>query len=100
MNAPGQGGSDPTQTAAAILKKKIEARAFDVFLCHNSRDKPQVKKIGEDLKTQGVLPWLDEWELRPGMPWQRALEAQIDSVMSAAVFVGAEGIGPWQHNDR
>lgn len=70
--------------------------AFDVFLCHNSKDKPEVKKIGEELKKRGMKPWLDEWELQPGRPWQRALEAQIASISSAAVFVGKDGVGPWQ----
>jgi len=86
-------------TAAAVLKSKNEAGIFDVFLCHNSRDKPKIKEIGEDLKLQGVMPWLDEWELRPGLPWQRILEQQIKNVKSAAVFVGAEGIGPWQDQE-
>jgi hypothetical protein len=95
-------GSTPKradQTAIAILKRKMESGIFDVFLCHNHRDKPKIKAIGEELKAQGVLPWLDEWELRPGLPWQRALEQQIENVQSAAVFVGAEGIGPWQHQE-
>jgi hypothetical protein len=42
------------------------------------------------------LPWLDEWELRPGIPWQRTLESQIGKIKAAAVFIGANGIGPWQ----
>ncbi|HEX4697190.1 MAG TPA: TIR domain-containing protein [Candidatus Udaeobacter sp.] len=90
---------DPGKTAAAVLKSKTEAGIFDVFLCHNNRDKPTIKEIGENLKLQGVSPWLDEWELRPGLPWQRALEQQIENVQSAAVFVGAEGMGPWQHQE-
>lgn len=82
--------------AASILQGKIETGDFDVFLCHNSEDKPTVKEIGEQLKERGILPWLDEWELRPGLPWQRLLEEQIEQIKSAAVFVGEEGIGPWQ----
>ncbi len=35
---------------------------FDVFLCHNSQDKPEVKKIAWQLQQQGLKPWLDEWE--------------------------------------
>ncbi|MCZ8127870.1 MAG: SUMF1/EgtB/PvdO family nonheme iron enzyme [Microcystis sp. LE19-114.1B] len=70
---------------------------FDVFLCHNGQDKPEVKKIAETLKQQGLTPWLDEWELQPGLPWQRELEKQIQNIKSAAVFVGGSGIGPWQH---
>ncbi len=48
------------------------------------------------MKEYGILPWLDEWELRPGLPWQHLLENQIGQIRSAAVFVGKEGIGPWQ----
>ena len=69
---------------------------FDVFLCHNSQDKPEVIKIAEKLKQQGVKPWLDVWELRPGLPWQPELERHIEQIKSAAVFVGESGIGPWQ----
>ena len=29
---------------------------FDVFLCHNSEDKAEVKKIGEQLLGRGVSP--------------------------------------------
>lgn len=74
-----------------------EGKEFDVFLCHNSMDKPEVKKLGEELRGHGVVPWLDEWELRPGLPWQRTLEAQLGHIKAAAVFVGKDGIGPWQH---
>ena len=82
--------------AASIVQGKLETGDYDVFLCHNSEDKPAVKKIGERLKERGILPWLDEWELRPGLPWQQLLEAQIEQIKSAAVFVGETGIGPWQ----
>jgi hypothetical protein len=80
----------------SILQGKLETNDFDVFLCHNSQDKPFVKEIGDKLKERGLLPWLDEWNLQPGLPWQRALEGQIDKIKSAAVFVGKDGIGPWQ----
>jgi formylglycine-generating enzyme required for sulfatase activity len=69
---------------------------FDVFLCHNSKDKPEVKQIGEQLIKQSIKPWLDEWEFRPGFPWQRTLETQIENIKAAAVFVGSSGLGPWQ----
>ncbi len=69
---------------------------FDVFLCHNSQDKPEVREIARQLKQQKLKPWLDEWELRPGLPWQPELERQIKNIKSAAVFVGRNGTGPWQ----
>lgn len=83
--------------SAAIVNEKARTNQFDVFMCHNSEDKPEIKKIAIHLRTKGVLPWLDEWELRPGLPWQVELERQICNIKSAAVFVGNSGMGPWQN---
>jgi len=76
-----------------------EKRQFDVFLCHNSIDKTEVEEIAHKLKELGLVPWLDKWELIPGRSWRRLLEAQIEQVSSAAVFVGKNGIGPWQDQE-
>jgi predicted ATPase/nucleotide-binding universal stress UspA family protein len=84
----------------ANVERKIGAGEFDVFLCHNSQDKEAVKEIGKQLIKAGLRPWLDEWELRPGLPWMRALEEQISKIRSAAVFVGESGLGPWQDAER
>jgi formylglycine-generating enzyme required for sulfatase activity len=72
---------------------------FDVFLCHNSGDKPQVRKIAEQLQQYDLKPWLDIWDLPPGRSWQRLLEKQIEQISSAAVFVGENGFGPWQQQE-
>lgn len=82
-----------------LLDRRRDAGEFDVFLCHNVADKPAVRELGHRLRQQGILPWLDEWELQPGMPWQRLLEQQIGRIRSAVVFVGREGIGPWQRQE-
>jgi TIR domain len=79
-----------------VIQGKMATNAFDVFLCYHNIDNAFVKHIGEQLKARGLLPWLDEWELRPGLSWQRLLEDQIEHIKSVAVFVGANGIGPWQ----
>ncbi len=69
---------------------------FDVFLCHNDEDKDEVKEIGKKLKDKDLLPWLDEWEVPPGRSWLRVLGQQLTQVRAAAVFIGKNGIGPWQ----
>jgi hypothetical protein len=81
------------------IARRRAAGDFDVFLCHNWADKPAVKKIAQALIARGIVPWLDEWELPPGRPWQPLLEQQIANIRSAAVFVGSAGIGPWQEQE-
>ena len=87
-------------TALSTLDGKIATGDFDVFLCHNSQDKKAVIELALRLKDRGILPWLDAWEIPPGTRWQRALEDQIKKVKTAAVFVGKNGIGPWQDMEQ
>ena len=72
---------------------------FDVFLCHNSEDKPAVIEVARQLRQFDLRPWIDVWELQPGAIWQFALEQQIENIGAAAVFVGKEGLGPWQREE-
>lgn len=81
------------------LDQKRLLGEFDVFLCHNSADKPAVKLIARQLMESGLLPWLDVWELPPGQAWQPLLEKQLGTIKSAAVFVGSAGLGPWQEQE-
>jgi tetratricopeptide (TPR) repeat protein len=69
---------------------------FDVFLSHNSKDKPAVRQIAEALRDRGLRVWLDEWELIPGRRWIPALEKAIQAANTAAVMVGENGFGPWE----
>jgi len=80
-----------------VLYSKLKNEEYDIFLCHNNEDKVEVKEIAKQLMARGILPWLDEWDLQPGFPWQIALEKQIENIKSAAVFVGKNGLGPWQN---
>jgi WD40 repeat protein/GTPase SAR1 family protein len=88
------------ETAKTTVQGKLATQDFDVFLCYNQTDKRAVMQVGGQLKERGILPWLDEWELRPGFPWQSALEQQIKQIKSAAVFVGKNGRGPWQDMEQ
>jgi TIR domain len=86
-----------TPDASGALRP--EAGFFDVFLCHNSEDKPAVREISRTLTQKNIRAWLDEDEIRPGTSWQTELGRQIESIRSAAVFVGASGLGPWQSQE-
>ncbi|HEX7184439.1 MAG TPA: toll/interleukin-1 receptor domain-containing protein, partial [Thermoanaerobaculia bacterium] len=69
---------------------------FDVFLSHNSKDKPAVRQIAGYLEECGLRPWLDEDELRPGLPWQDGLQEAIRASKAAAVFLGPHDFGNWE----
>lgn len=77
-------------------QETVREDLFDVFLSHNSKDKPAVRELAQALKADGLKVWYDEWELVPGRPIQEALEAAMLRCRSAAVLVGADGFGPWE----
>src|SRR5918997_6753502 len=69
---------------------------FDVFLSHNYRDKPVVEGIAEQLRREGVRPFLDVWDLTPGGRWQRELFDGLSRSRTCALFVGPHAYGQWQ----
>jgi WD40 repeat protein len=70
-------------------------RRFDVFLSHSSRDKRFVVDVAKRLREEGFEPWLDEWCLVPGTPWERGLADGLAASASCAVFVGPSDLGAW-----
>lgn len=40
--------------------------AYDVFLSHNAKDKPRVRRLAERLKQAGLRVWFDDWNVRSG----------------------------------
>jgi len=77
-----------------------ESVPFDVFLSHNSKDKPAVETLARRLEDEAkVKPWLDKWNLVPGDPWQEAIEEALDQSGTCAVFLGPGGFGGWHHEE-
>jgi hypothetical protein len=76
-----------------------QPKPFNVFLSHNSSDKPMVRQLNTALQARGLTTWFDEEQLRPGIPWQQLLEEGIKSSGSVAVLVGADGLGPWEDEE-
>ena len=52
----------------------VENEQYDVFLSHNSADKPAVEILARRLVEADLVPWLDTWSLVAGEPWQEAIE--------------------------
>jgi TIR domain. len=67
-----------------------------VFLSHNSQDKPIVREIAEGLQKRNINVWYDEWDLRPGVPYQEELEEALEKTEATVVFIGPNGLGKWE----
>ncbi|HSS51576.1 MAG TPA: toll/interleukin-1 receptor domain-containing protein, partial [Thermoanaerobaculia bacterium] len=78
----------------------MPAPEFDVFLSHATADKPLVKELARILLDKyGIKPWLDDWNLVPGAPWQEAIEDAMVRCAACAVVFGPGATGPWQNEE-
>jgi hypothetical protein len=76
------------------------AGSFDVCFRYADRDRAAVERAARDLTGRGLRVFLDRWYLAPGQPWPQALEQALAARGAVAVFVGGEGLGPWQQRER
>jgi energy-coupling factor transporter ATP-binding protein EcfA2 len=73
--------------------------SYDVFFSYNSQDRAAVEEIACKLLERGIRCFLDLWYLPKGQPWRPLLEQTLAHTRAVAVFVGAQGMGPWQHRE-
>ena len=93
---PSTGITPSAQSITAMLQQKMQKEAYDVYICYDEADETEVFKIGEQLKAQGILPWFDSMDVKPGTPARQQQEQQIEKIPSAAVFVGQHAVAKWQ----
>lgn len=86
---PGQGSADGG----------VGGEGADVFLSYHSRDAAAVHEVAERLEQAGVRPFLDRWNLAPGLRWRPELERALATCRAVAVFVGPDGIGDVQERE-
>jgi len=73
---------------------------FDVFLAHNSKDKPDVLKIAGRLKNEFHLkPWIDSQQIAPGNSINNQIQNVISRCKSIAIFFSDNGLGNWQRQE-
>lgn len=69
---------------------------YDIFLAHNSKDKPRVRELKAELQRAGLVTWIDEDNLVPGQPWVDGIEQGLTKSKVIAVVIGGSGLGPWE----
>jgi len=87
------------QERMTVLAAREKALEFHVFVCHNSKDKPLVRRIDRKLRDQGILPWIDEKNVLAGDCFPKKLEKAIDEAPVMAVLLGPHGMGKWQEQE-
>lgn len=71
---------------------------FDVFLAHNSLDKPLIKAISEKLKLYKLEPWFDGDQILGGDKVIEVVFNGISLSKTGAFFIGQNGLGNFQAN--
>lgn len=69
---------------------------YDIFISYNSREEKEVMHIAELLKSFGLMPWLDRWDIPTLSRWLPEIEHIISIIPAAIIVVGASGEGPYQ----
>ncbi|SEO10463.1 Tetratricopeptide repeat-containing protein [Nitrosospira multiformis] len=69
---------------------------YDAFISHNGADKPAVERVSKALETQGLHCFFDKWDILSGEEWLRNLETGLGESHFILIFIGTQGIGPWQ----
>jgi hypothetical protein len=67
-------------------------KRFDIFISHNSIDKPWAIKLKGALESQGLRVWLDKDQIRPGDLFVHALEEGIEACKCVAIVVSPESM--------
>jgi hypothetical protein len=67
-----------------------------IFLSYNRRDRALVLEIRQAIEGHGFETFLDDdLQLDPRL-WPEVLENRLASATAVVVFVGSNGLGPWQ----
>ena len=77
----------------------ITPKRYDAFLSYNSQDRPAVHEVAERLKGESLELYVEEWELAPGREFQPALAVALHESKTCVVFLGPNGLGPWQKQE-
>ena len=71
-------------------------KRYDIFLSHNSKDKPSVEILAKQLREAAFDIWLDKDCLYAGDALPKEIEKGIEYSKVALFCIGEYGLGKWQ----
>jgi TIR domain len=107
---PSPCGEEPSIVKGALLQlpRSHDAMAadnitveasYDLFLSYNSADHVLVEEIACRTREQHLKPFLDRWDLVPGVRWRPRLEEILSTCKAVAVCIGPGEMGRWQQRE-
>lgn len=78
-----------------------DAYDYDVFLSYSSASSAEVDAVAMRLRDEhGLRVFFDAWSVVAGDPVLEVLERALERSRTIAVFLGADGMGPWHDAER
>ena len=68
---------------------------YDIFFCHNSKNKKEIREISDHLTNIGYNVWFDEKTLIASSLFIDEIQEAISDIPAIAIFIGNEGFGKW-----
>jgi len=87
------------QKRLTVMEYRDSYKEYHVFLCHNSKDKPDIRILSKRLREFGIVPWLDEDGILAGEQFVAEIEKIIDQVPAVAIIFGQNWLGKWQEQE-
>ena len=63
-----------------------------IFLSHNSKDKPFVRRLADDLRKEGFYVWVDEAEIKLGDSLIEKIREGLDKMEYVGVVLSKNSI--------
>ena len=65
---------------------------YDVFLSHNTEDKPRVRWLAKCLRDAGLRVWFDEWVIQPGDDIYLTVEHGLETTHTVVLCISSAAL--------
>ena len=66
--------------------------AMKVFLSYTKNDGQKVNEFYKDLKAKGFIPWMDSFDLLPGMQWNNVIQNNMSDADVCIIFISENSL--------
>ena len=89
------------QKRLLVLRERARNKEFDVFLCHNRKDRRAGLQLAQRLLDQGILPWIDRQDELVARPATASpdLARCAGSIRVVAIVLGEHALGNPQEQE-